>query len=206
MWFDSALMSKGLPAPLQPLPGLPAAGYWPASLRSLTFFQSRSQALDVELRSCSLKDRRRFSFREFLLEVMSNPELRHNKTLLFPHKYFSSLIQKRKKKKEKRKISPGYIFSPLEQQTSHSSCPVIQGVWKHFELNNYVSQVYKQKPIKEIKVEKSVREAQTGSHTSHQMRVFAFAFVCEVIHSPQARRSWCVQRQRQSWELPALQV
>lgn len=75
-------------APLQPLQGRPAAGYWPASLRSRTFFQSKSQALDVELRSCSLKDRRRFSFAEFLLEVISNPELWHNKILLFPHESF----------------------------------------------------------------------------------------------------------------------
>lgn len=59
--------------------GLPAAGYWPASLRSLTFLQSKSQALDVELRSCSLKDRRSFSFAELLLDVIANPPLTHNK-------------------------------------------------------------------------------------------------------------------------------
>jgi len=60
-----------------------AAGYWPASLRSLTFLQRRSQALDVELRSCSLKERRSFRFAEFLLEVIANPPLGHNNTILF---------------------------------------------------------------------------------------------------------------------------
>ncbi|TNN87404.1 hypothetical protein EYF80_002605 [Liparis tanakae] len=43
----------------------------------------RSQALDVELRSCSLKERRSFSFAEFLLEVIANPPLGHNNTILF---------------------------------------------------------------------------------------------------------------------------
>lgn len=67
---------------VQPGRGLPTVGYWPASLRSLTFFQSKSQALDVELRSCSLKERRSFSFAEFLLDVISNPPYGHNIKIL----------------------------------------------------------------------------------------------------------------------------
>lgn len=57
---------------------VPSVDYWPASLRSLTFLQSKSQALDVELRSCSLKDRRSFSLTEFLLDDIANPPLFHN--------------------------------------------------------------------------------------------------------------------------------
>lgn len=60
-----------------------AAGDWPARRRSLTFLHSRSQALDVELRSCSLKDLRSFSFAsEFLLEVIANPPVAHNNQII----------------------------------------------------------------------------------------------------------------------------
>lgn len=70
------------PEPL-PAAGSPAAGYWPASLRSLTFLQSKSQALDVELRSCSLNERRSFSLAELrLLDVIANPPLGHNNSIL----------------------------------------------------------------------------------------------------------------------------
>lgn len=62
--------------------GSPAAGYWPASLRSLTFLQSKSQALDVELRSCSLNERRSFSLAELRLDVIANPPHGHNNSIL----------------------------------------------------------------------------------------------------------------------------
>lgn len=67
-WVDPAFSAMGVPL----------VDYWPASLLSLTFLQSKSQALDVELRNCSLKDRRSFSLTEFLLDVIANPPLFHN--------------------------------------------------------------------------------------------------------------------------------
>lgn len=54
--------------------GIPqlSVGYWPASRLSLTFLHSKSQALDVESRSCSLIDRRSWSFADFRFVVIVN--------------------------------------------------------------------------------------------------------------------------------------
>lgn len=70
------------------------AGYWPASLRSLTFFQRKSHALDVELRSCSLNERRSLSWAEFLLDVIAAPQLAHNNQILFvPQKKWNAVTR-----------------------------------------------------------------------------------------------------------------
>lgn len=106
--------------------GPPAAGHRPASLRSLTFFQSKSQALDVELRSCSLKDRRSFSFAGFLLDVMTNPPPAHNIRILF--------VPLKQSQKNSRHFSffPGSTF-PLPEPQTWLWWPVFKLRWEHVE-------------------------------------------------------------------------
>lgn len=53
---------------------------WPASRRSRTFLHSRSQALAVESRSCSLIDRRKWTVADFGLAVIAVPPDAHSRT------------------------------------------------------------------------------------------------------------------------------
>ncbi|KAF3847483.1 hypothetical protein F7725_020511 [Dissostichus mawsoni] len=75
-YISSDLLEELLPGndPAQPVPGASVV---------MVHSQSKSQALDVELRSCSLKDRRSLSFAEFLLDVIAKPPLGHNNKILF---------------------------------------------------------------------------------------------------------------------------
>lgn len=106
---------------------VPSVDYWPASLLSLTFLQSKSQALDVELRNCSLKDRRSFSLTEFLLDVIANPPLFHNNDA-----YLLSQNKAGINSPMWNYLFPGVWLNPSSQQQKWVGLSAHTRAWQHF--------------------------------------------------------------------------
>lgn len=152
----------------------PSVDHWPASLRSLTFLQSKSQALDVELRSCSLKDRRSFSLTEFLLDDIAKPPLAHNNDVHLMSQNEAGII------------SPTWNHSfpacilPFNKAVKVSLAPgshtrLSTFFWKK---NKLFPSSQKVKLTKPFRVRKVTIKLKTDFHTSQQMCACTCVCVC----------------------------
>lgn len=160
----------------------PSVHHWPASLRSLTFLQSKSQALDVELRSCSLKDRRSFSLTEFLLDDIANPPLFHNNDVLLVPKTRLGLILRYEATSSRRVTCP-YNHSSKSQFGSRLTHALVNILGGKF-ASNYSRQKVKRTTLLQL----SIVKIKLVFHISQQMCVHVRLRVC--VKGP--RRNGCM--------------
>lgn len=175
----------------------PSVDHWPASLRSLTFLQSKSQALDVELRSCSLKDRRSFSLTEFLLDDIANPPLFHNNDVLLVPKNKAG-IDSRYEANSSRRVTCPYNHSSKSQFGSRLTHALVNIFGGKF-ASNYSRRKVKITTLLEVR---RVR-IKLVFHISQQMCVYVRLRVC-VWRDPGATGAgmWCLQvlqEKQRSW-------